>query len=131
MIFLMLFVQLLIILIATKLAGEVSVKLGQPAEVVPHKKWPGKVCPYQLLPHWSEFINKIKGSTSSEFVDDMYDLSYLKDYKFVGLRSIKQPGEIHAKITWAMEGNANCVLLTKRGFDLRQLQKALNKDVLG
>jgi N-acetylmuramoyl-L-alanine amidase len=101
-----------------------NIPIGQ---VVPHKKWSGKACPRKLLPHWNVFINKIKGSTSSGIVDDMYDLSYLKDYKFVGLRSTKQPGEIHDKITWAMEANANCVLLTKRGFDLRQLQKALNK----
>ncbi|WP_275092339.1 N-acetylmuramoyl-L-alanine amidase family protein [Shimazuella soli] len=95
--------------------------------VVPHKIWSGKDCPHKLLPHWNEFINKIKGSpTPAKIVDDMYDLSYLKDYKFIGLRSTKQPQEINDKIIWAMEASA-CVLLTKRGYDLRLLQKVLNR----
>jgi N-acetylmuramoyl-L-alanine amidase len=102
-----------------------NIPIGQ---VVPHKKWSGKDCPHKLLPHWSEFINKIKGSvTLDQTVDDIYDLSYFKDYKLIGLRSTKQPREIHDKITWAMEARANCVLFTKRGYDLRLLQKALNK----
>ena len=29
--------------------------------VVPHKIWSGKDCPHKLLPHWSEFVSKIKG----------------------------------------------------------------------
>ncbi|TQR43383.1 N-acetylmuramoyl-L-alanine amidase [Paenibacillus popilliae] len=28
--------------------------------VVPHKKWSGKQCPSQLLPHWNSFIDMVK-----------------------------------------------------------------------
>lgn len=28
--------------------------------VVPHQKWSGKLCPSQLLPYWSKFINMVK-----------------------------------------------------------------------
>ncbi|WP_028778574.1 hypothetical protein [Shimazuella kribbensis] len=58
---------------------------------------------------------------------NMYDLSYLKDYKLIGICSSKHPNEINEKVTWAMDANSNCVLLLKRGFDLRILQKALNE----
>jgi hypothetical protein len=57
----------------------------------------------------------------------MYDLSYMKDYKLIGIRSSKHPSEICVKVEDYMEANANCALLLKRGFDLRLLQKTLNK----
>jgi hypothetical protein len=60
-------------------------------------------------------------------VQTMYDLSYLKDYELIGIRSSRHPSEINEKVTWAMTARANCTLLLKRGFDLRHLQKALNE----
>jgi N-acetylmuramoyl-L-alanine amidase len=94
--------------------------------VVQHHKWSGKNCPRKLRASgWNEFINQVR-SGSDDVVENMYDLSYFKEYKLIGIRSSKHPSEIHEKITWAMEANANCVLLLKRGFDLRLLQKTLN-----
>lgn len=98
--------------------------------VVPHKHWSGKDCPHEILPYWDKFISQIKGSAATVTASkdtEMYDLSYMKDYKLVGLRSSKHPNEINEKVTWAMEANANCVVLLKRGFDLRLLQKMLNE----
>ena len=63
---------------------------------------------------------------ASKSVESMYDLSYLKDGKLVGLHSSKHTDEINEKVSWAMVANANYVLLIKRGNDLRTLQKALN-----
>lgn len=56
----------------------------------------------------------------------MYDLSFMKDYKLLGIRSSTHSNEINEGINWAMAANANCVLLLKRNFDLRLLQKTLN-----
>jgi N-acetylmuramoyl-L-alanine amidase len=100
--------------------------------VVQHNKWSGKNCPRRLRASgWSSFINLIKSNptavTAPKTAENMYDLSYLKDYELIGIRSSKHPNEIHEKVTWAMEANANCVLLLKRGYDLRGLQKALNE----
>lgn len=99
--------------------------------VVQRNKWSGKNCPRRLRASgWSAFINLIKSNPTAvaPLKDlEMYDLSYLKDYKLVGIRSSKHPNEIRDKVTWAMEANANCVLLLKRDFDLRILQKALNE----
>lgn len=61
-----------------------------------------------------------------EVKPDMYDLSYLKEGKLVGLVSSTSPNKIGEKIDWAMGARANYVLLLKRGADLRVLQKALN-----
>jgi GH25 family lysozyme M1 (1,4-beta-N-acetylmuramidase) len=75
-------------------------------------------------------LDALKGGTATvtdKMADDMYDLSCLKDYKLVGLQSSKHPSEINQKVSWAMGANANCVLLLKRGFDLRQLKKALDE----
>jgi N-acetylmuramoyl-L-alanine amidase len=96
--------------------------------VVQHNHWSGKNCPRNLRANgWGAFVNEIKtGGGGDDVVDDMYDLSYFKDYKLVGICSSQHPSEINEKVTWAMEANANCVLLTKRGFDLRALQKMLN-----
>jgi N-acetylmuramoyl-L-alanine amidase len=58
---------------------------------------------------------------------DMYDLSYLKEGKLVGLVSSTSPKKISDKVAWAMGARANFVLLLKRGEDLRVLQKALNE----
>jgi peptidoglycan hydrolase-like protein with peptidoglycan-binding domain len=33
---------------------------------VPHKIWSGKDCPHQLLPHWNEFVTKLKNGTSNK-----------------------------------------------------------------
>ncbi|MCH5586325.1 N-acetylmuramoyl-L-alanine amidase [Shimazuella sp. AN120528] len=30
--------------------------------VVPHKIWSGKDCPHKLLPYWSEFVSRLKGT---------------------------------------------------------------------
>jgi N-acetylmuramoyl-L-alanine amidase len=68
--------------------------------VVQHNKWSGKNCPRRLRASgWSTFINQIKsgGATAvaaPKSVDNMYDLSYLKDYKLIGIRSSKHPNEI-------------------------------------
>lgn len=99
--------------------------------VVPHQKWSGKDCPHEILPTWSQFINQIKAGgaanvATSKTVESMYDLSYMKDYKLVGIRSSKHTNEITDKVSEYMEANANFVLLTKRGADLRALQKTLN-----
>jgi N-acetylmuramoyl-L-alanine amidase len=40
-----------------------NIPIGQ---VVPHKKWSGKACPRNLLPHWSEFVNKIKNGANNK-----------------------------------------------------------------
>jgi N-acetylmuramoyl-L-alanine amidase len=99
------------------------------SRVVPHKHWSGKDCPHEIIPHWDSFINQIKSTSGSgeSMAEDMYDLSYLKDGELVGLMSSKHPSEINQKVSWAMNANANCVLLLKRGFDLRQLKKALDE----
>lgn len=102
------------------------------SNVVPHKKWSGKDCPHEILPYWNSFINQIKsGGTAnvvaSKTVANMYDLSYMKDYKLLGIRSSKHTDEICVKVADYMEANANCVLLLKRGFDLKLLQKTLNE----
>lgn len=99
--------------------------------VVQHNKWSGKNCPRNLRASgWSTFINQIKGSATavaaSKTVESMYDLSYMKDYKLIGIRSSKSTAEIGEKVAEYMEANANFVLLTKRGADLRGLQKTLN-----
>jgi N-acetylmuramoyl-L-alanine amidase len=98
------------------------------SNVVQHHRWSGKNCPRNLRSNgWNAFINQVKSAGSgNDMVEYMYDLSYFKDYQLIGLRSSKHPSEIHEKVTWAMEANANCVLLLKRGFDLRALQKMLN-----
>ncbi len=57
----------------------------------------------------------------------MYDLSYLKDEALVAIISSSYPNKITEKVEWAMGARADCVLLVKRGFDLRKLQEALNK----
>jgi N-acetylmuramoyl-L-alanine amidase CwlA len=99
--------------------------------VVQHNHWSGKNCPRNIRTQgWDKFINLVKGTTTAVVAAkpvEMYDLSYMKEYKLVGLRSSKHPSEINEKVTWAMEANANCVLLLKRGFDLRLLQKTLNE----
>jgi N-acetylmuramoyl-L-alanine amidase len=96
--------------------------------VVQHHKWSGKNCPRNLRNNgWNAFINQIKSVGSvDDLVENMYDLSYFKDYQLIGIRSSRHPSEINEKVAWAMEANANCVLLLKRGFDLRLLQKMLN-----
>lgn len=58
---------------------------------------------------------------------DMYDLSYLKDNGFVDVISSAYHDKVLDKVTWTMNAKADCVLLTKRGFDIRKLQAALNK----
>ncbi|MCH5586189.1 N-acetylmuramoyl-L-alanine amidase [Shimazuella sp. AN120528] len=97
------------------------------SNVVQHHYWSKKNCPRNLRAHgWDAFIAQVKSESSDDMVDNMYDLSYFKDYQLIGIRSSKHPSEINEKVTWAMEANANCVLLLKRGFDLRALQKMLN-----
>lgn len=102
------------------------------SNVVQHNKWTGKNCPRNLRKSgWSAFIDQIKsgGATAvaaSKSVANMYDLSYMKDYKLLGIRSSKHTDEICENVADYMEANANCVLLLKRGFDLRLLQKTLN-----
>jgi N-acetylmuramoyl-L-alanine amidase len=34
--------------------------------IVPHKKWSGEDCPHKLMPHWNEFINKVKNGISNK-----------------------------------------------------------------
>lgn len=105
------------------------------SRVVPHKHWSGKNCPQNLLPQWNQFIDQIKKAgevktvapTQPQKATNMYDLSYLDGKDFKGLISSQYPHEIHDKVTWAMLARANCVLLLKRGFDIRHLQKALNE----
>jgi hypothetical protein len=95
-----------------------------------HREMANKSCPGSGVDKtW--FVNLVKATpttvTAPKTADNMHDLSYLKDGKLIGLRSSKHPNEIHEKVTWTMEANANCVLLLKRGYDLRILQKALNE----
>jgi N-acetylmuramoyl-L-alanine amidase len=103
------------------------------SNVVQHNKWTGKNCPRNLRKSgWNEFINQIKAGgaiavAASKTVANMYDLSYMKDYKLLGIRSSKHTDEICEKVADYMEANANCVLLIKRGFDLQLLQKTLNE----
>jgi hypothetical protein len=98
------------------------------SNVVQHYRWSGKNCPRNLRANgWDTFISQVQSAgDGDDMVANMYDLSYFKDYQLIGLRSSRHPSEIHEKVTWAMEANANCVLLLKRGFDLRALQKMLN-----
>lgn len=101
------------------------------SNVVQHNKWSGKNCPRNIRAQgWDKFISLVKGSetnvSASKTVQSMYDLSYMKDYKLIGIRSSKHTNEITDKVTQYMEANANFVLLTKRGADLRALQKTLN-----
>lgn len=104
------------------------------SKVVQHNKWSGKNCPRNIRAQgWDKFLSLVKGSEStvaSKTVANMYDLSYMKDYKLLGIRSSQHTDEICEKVADYMEANANCVLLLKRGFDLRALQKTLN-DMLG
>lgn len=75
------------------------------------------------------FIGLVKqgGATlTMPSVDSMYDLSIAKDYKLVGLRSSKHTEEIDESVTKMMLAKANCLVLAKRGYDLRILQKTLN-----
>jgi len=100
--------------------------------VVQHNHWSGKNCPRNIRAQgWDKFISLVKGSGATvaapKTVANMYDLSYMKDYKLIGIRSSKSATEIGEKIAEYMEANANCVLLLKRDFDLRLLQKTLNE----
>ena len=101
------------------------------SNVVQHNKWSGKNCPRNLRKSgWGTFINQIKGSdtavAASKTVESMYDLSYMKDYKLIGIRSSKHTNEINDKVSEYMMANANFLVLTKRGADLQGLQKTLN-----
>jgi N-acetylmuramoyl-L-alanine amidase CwlA len=109
------------------LMGKDSIPISN---VVQHNKWTGKNCPRKLRASgWNSFINQIKGAdtVTTKPVENMYDLSYLAGDEIKGLISSKHPDEINKKVTWAMVSRANCTLLLKRDFDLRQLQKVLNE----
>jgi N-acetylmuramoyl-L-alanine amidase len=57
----------------------------------------------------------------------MYDLSYVKGNQLTGIISSTSGKKIAEKVEWAVGATANCVLLKKRGYDLRGLQKILNE----
>lgn len=48
--------------------------------VYPHKHWTGKNCPRMILPHWDQFIRKVKGTemTKREIQAALKQLGYYK-----------------------------------------------------
>lgn len=98
------------------------------ANVVPHKRWSGKDCPHEILPHWNDFINQIKaGGGAGMLVKDMYDVSIASGYTLVGKRSSRNTDDITAEVAKLMEAEANFIVIKKRGADAKVLRDTLNK----
>lgn len=63
--------------LAIKFIAMLSEYLGI-TNIVPHKHWSGKYCPRIILPHWKDFIEKIKGEsmTKKEIQEALKILGY-------------------------------------------------------
>ncbi|SEM74485.1 N-acetylmuramoyl-L-alanine amidase [Lihuaxuella thermophila] len=70
---------------------------------------------------------KVTTPPPEQEIESIYDMSYLKGNELEGRRSTRHPEEFLPHLEWAMRAHAQCVLILRRDFDLRNLQNALNK----
>lgn len=95
-----------------------------------HNEMSSKTCPGSgVSKSWFVDLVKQGGAVVMATAEDMYDLSIAKEYRLVGLRSSKHTEEIDESVSKMMLAHANCLVLTKRGFDLRILYETLKKEL--